>query len=51
MPGREFLSNKNDWVLIKTMRILVPSLSSSYEAKGRAEEENEDGYVEFSKSP
>ena len=45
MPGHEFLSNKYDWVLIKTMRILVPSSSSS-EA-----EENEDGYVEFSKSP
>jgi hypothetical protein len=51
MPGHEFLSNKNDWVLIKTMRILVPSLSSSFEADGRAEEENEDGYVEFSTSP
>ena len=47
MPGHEFLSNKDDWVLIKTMRILVPSSSlSSSEAEG-----NEDGYVEFSKSP
>jgi hypothetical protein len=39
MPGREFLSNKDDWVLIRTMRILVPG-------DGPA-----DGYVEFSKSP
>jgi hypothetical protein len=38
MPGREFLPNKNDWVLIRTMRILVPG-------------DGPDGYVEFSKSP
>ena len=46
MPGHEFLSNKDDWVLIRTMRILVPSSLSSSDAEG-----NEDGYVEFSKSP
>jgi hypothetical protein len=38
MPGREFLSNKGDWVLIRAMRILVPG-------------NGPDGYVEFSKSP
>ena len=38
MPGREFLSNKGDWVLIRAMRILVPG-------------DGPDGYVEFSKSP
>ena len=39
MPGREFLSNKKDWVLIKSMTILVPRGNGS------------DGYVEFSRSP
>lgn len=38
MPGREFLEKKNDWVLIRTMRVLVPG-------------DGTDGYVEFSKSP
>ena len=38
MPGRGFLSNKGDWVLIRAMRILVPG-------------DGPDGYVEFSKSP
>ena len=38
MPGREFLANKDDWVLIRAMRILVPG-------------DGPDGYVEFSKSP
>jgi hypothetical protein len=39
MPGREFLSNKKDWVLIKSMTILVPRGNGS------------DEYVEFSRSP
>ncbi|KAL3810020.1 hypothetical protein ACHAXA_006135 [Cyclostephanos tholiformis] len=36
MPGQGFLSNKDDWVLIRAMRILVPG-------------DGPDGYVEFSK--
>lgn len=42
MPGHDFLSNNEDWVLIKTMRILIPT---------KGDNGQEDGYVEFSKSP
>ena len=38
MPGNGFLKEKSDWVLIRTMRILVPG-------------DGPDGYVEFSKAP
>ncbi|KAL7483298.1 hypothetical protein ACHAW6_008952 [Cyclotella cf. meneghiniana] len=42
MPGHEFIGDKNKWVLIKRMIILVP---------GDGPEADKDGYVEFSKSP
>eukprot|EP00804_Cyclotella_cryptica_P007732 CCRYP_001344-RA/>CCRYP_001344-RA protein AED:0.12 eAED:0.12 QI:0/0/0/1/1/1/2/0/395 len=42
MPGHEFIGDKNKWVLIKRMVILVP---------GDGPEADKDGYVEFSKSP
>ena len=38
MPGKEFLSDKKKWVLIRRMHILVPG-------------DGPDGYVEFSTSP
>jgi len=47
MPGREFINDKEKWVLIRRMRILVPKSSDNDEE----EEPDEDGYVEFSKSP
>jgi len=41
MPGKEFLSDKNKWVLIRRMHILVPKGDGS----------DDDEYVEFSSSP
>jgi len=38
MPGKEFLSDKKKWVLIRRMHILVPG-------------DGPDGYIEFSSSP
>ena len=49
MPGKEFINEKEKWVLIRQMRILVPNQSS---AGGDDEEKaNEEDYVEFSRSP
>lgn len=50
MPGREFINEKEKWVLIRRMRILVPKTTTTSGEDGGTEEED-DGYVEFSKSP
>ena len=42
MPGKEFIGDKKKWVLIKSMIIMVPS---------DGPEADEDGYIEFSRSP
>lgn len=50
MPGREFINEKEKWVLIRRMRILVPKTTTTSGGDGGTEEQD-DGYVEFSKSP
>lgn len=42
MPGNEFIGDKNKWVLIKRMIILVPS---------DGPEADKDGYIELFRSP
>jgi hypothetical protein len=42
MPGKEFIKEREKWVLIRRMQILVP---------GNGAEADSNGYVEFSKSP
>lgn len=44
MPGKEFINDKEKWVLIRQMRILVPKSDD-------VDHVDEDGYIEFSKSP